>query len=41
MVDVGPRLANDLKELSYKAEAISSGAEQSLGAGRLLNLTMH
>jgi len=38
---MGPRLADDLKELSYKTEAVSSCAEQSLGAGRLLNLAVY
>ena len=39
MIDVGYRLADDLKELSHKTEAVSSSVEQSVVIGRCLNLT--
>ena len=40
MVDVGYRLAYDLKELSHKAQAVSSIVEQRVVIGRCLGLIL-
>jgi hypothetical protein len=40
VVDVGCRLADDLKEFSHKAEAVSSGVKQSFDISRSLDLTL-
>ena len=40
LVDVGPGFADDIKEHSYKAEAVNSSAEDSAGIGRFLKLIL-
>ena len=37
---MGSRQVDNLKELSYKVEAISSSAKQSTGVDGLLNLSL-
>ena len=38
--DVGYRLADNLKELSHKSEAVSGSVKQSVGAEGCLNLIL-
>ena len=40
MVDVGYRLADNLKELSHKSEAVSGSVKQSVDAEGCLNLIL-
>ena len=40
VIDVGSRLADDLKEFGHEAEAVRDGFKENLDVDRPLNLTL-